>query len=67
MTDNHGGGPSPNFITGDLDSKTRTQAVPSTEDRRRAALAVADHARDGQDCRRMLDMLGLDPSEGKYA
>lgn len=64
MAEKHGSGPSPNFITGDLDAKTKTLAVPTAEDRRRATLAVAVNAFGVEDCRMLLDMLGLDPHEG---
>lgn len=36
-----------------------------TDTTRRAMLAVADHARDADDCRELLDMLGLAPKAPK--
>lgn len=39
----------------------------SRVERRRAALFVASTARGTADCAQLLDMLGLDPSDGKQA
>lgn len=36
----------------------------SADQRRRAVTAVASAARDADDCARLLDMLGLDATEG---
>ena len=43
---------------GNVDYKLRPRAVDA-EERRRAALAVAARARDVEDCRALLLMLGL--------
>lgn len=57
------GGPSANFLTGEFEAQMRNHRVPTTDDRRHAALVVADYATDADDCRTLLAMLGLDPHE----
>ncbi|HVK21181.1 MAG TPA: hypothetical protein VM677_07460 [Actinokineospora sp.] len=41
------------------------ESIHNAEQCHRAARTVADHAADAQDCLRLLEMLGLDPSTVK--
>lgn len=57
-------GPSPNFITGELDAVMRGRGEPGPEARRRAVLTIAAYATDADDCRLLMDMAGLAVQEG---
>lgn len=57
-------GPSPNFITGELDAMMRSRPEPGNAARARAVRAVAHYAHTAADCHLLLDMLGLAPQEG---
>lgn len=62
MSEENPSGPSPNFITGDVNRIPHPSA--GEHERYRAVLAVAAAALDVEDCRSLLQQLGLDPSEG---
>lgn len=58
-------GPSPHFITGDVNQIH--QSAPTEHERHLAVLTVAAAALNVDDCRSLLQQLGLEPSEGKHS
>lgn len=54
----------PNIDISDTDAWTRAVPAPSESERRAATRAVGTYAHTTEDCRMLLDMLGLEPQEG---
>jgi len=52
-------------ITGRIAAARQLESLHNAEQCHRAARTVADHAWDAMDCAQLLDMLGLDPNQGR--